>query len=97
MNSYSIVSEHDGNERFTVEAMNPGDAAIEALGVLGWSVCSASPADGARQIGISKQGRAVWQKPDEPPFIILYNARGEPSRHEIEDYEFTRFATNVTL
>jgi phage portal protein BeeE len=36
---YTIVSDYDGNESFEVEAATPEDAALEALGVLGWNVC----------------------------------------------------------
>lgn len=93
MQRFTIISEHDGNDSFTVEAVNAEAAAHEALAVLGWSVCVPSPADGARQVGISQQGRAVWQKPDGLPFIVLYNARNERSSHPVEEFEFTRFVT----
>ena len=40
MKTFTIVSDYDGNDSFTVEARSEKQAAIDALGVLGWNVCS---------------------------------------------------------
>jgi hypothetical protein len=39
---YSVCSEHDPNDSFTIEARSPEDAAVAALKELGWAV-SAEP------------------------------------------------------
>ena len=44
MRTWTVVSQDDGNNTFTVEAKTAHDAAIVALGALGWSV-SAEPED----------------------------------------------------
>jgi hypothetical protein len=36
--TYTIVSDNDGNDSFEVEAADPADAAVKALQVLGWWV-----------------------------------------------------------
>jgi len=37
-----------------------------------------SPCEGAAQVGYTKDFRAVWRRGKDRPFIVVYDARGNP-------------------
>ncbi len=43
---YTVFSDYDGNDTFTVEARNTESAALEALGALGWNLGMPEVGDG---------------------------------------------------
>ena len=62
MKTFTIVSDYDGNDSFTVEARSEKEAAIDALGVLGWIVCSPDPSPPEREKKSSSQATAPKPK-----------------------------------
>ncbi len=47
---YTVFSDYDGNDTFTVKARNTESAALEALGALGWNLGEPEAHDGETEM-----------------------------------------------